>query len=210
MLRVEQSGIVAVLVIDDSDMAVRLARTLVDNGINAMELTLRTDAALESLRIIRREVPDMFAGIGTILTPSQVTYAKDGGAHFGVAPGFNPSVVGKARELGFPFAPGIATPSDIEGAVSMGCSVLKYFHAEGMGGPAYLKGINAPYSFMKLKYIPLGGLKPSNIKTYLELPEVLAIGGSWIASKGLINREDWDTIGRNAAEASAILREIRG
>ena len=204
------SGIIAVLVIDDSNDAVRVAKTLLDNGIGAIELTLRTDSAMDSLKRILNTVPEMIAGIGTILRPDQVDAVKNAGAAFGVAPGFNPDIVDCSRTKRLPFGPGIATPSEIEGAVSHGCRVLKYFHAEGMGGIKYLKGINAPYEFLKLKYIPLGGLNTENIRGYLEMPEVLALGGSWIAPRKLIQEKDWSTIGRNAAVAARIFRDVRG
>ncbi|MBN2657599.1 MAG: bifunctional 4-hydroxy-2-oxoglutarate aldolase/2-dehydro-3-deoxy-phosphogluconate aldolase [Spirochaetales bacterium] len=206
----KKAGIIAVLIIDNPDMAVPLAETLLENGVNTIELTLRTETALESLRRIRREVPEIMAGAGTVLSPAQVVEVNSAGAAFGVAPGFNRRVVEKAASEKFPFSPGISTPSELEGAVENGCNVLKFFHAEAMGGVKYLKGINAPYSFLNLSYIPLGGLKPDNIHEYLEMEEVLALGGSWIAPRPLIQAEDWKTIGKNAAEAYRILREVRG
>jgi 2-dehydro-3-deoxyphosphogluconate aldolase / (4S)-4-hydroxy-2-oxoglutarate aldolase len=208
--KIGESGIIAVLVIDNPDLAVPLAKTLFENGIQAMELTLRTDTALESLRRICSEVPEMLAGVGTILSPMQISEAQSAGAAFGVAPGYNRDVVAAAAEIDFPFGPGISTPSEIEGAVSQGCRVLKYFHAEGLGGTSYLKGINAPYGFLNLKYIPLGGLKKDNIRPYLEMPEILALGGSWIAPQKLIQQRNWAEIGKNAVEAMKIFREVRG
>jgi 2-dehydro-3-deoxyphosphogluconate aldolase / (4S)-4-hydroxy-2-oxoglutarate aldolase len=208
--KLEGCGIVAVLVIDNPDDAPVLAMTLLASGIRAMELTLRTDSAIESLNRIRREVPEMYAGVGTILTKEQLIMAKESGAAFGVAPGYNRDVVGLALDLDFPFAPGIATPSEIEGAVSQGCRVLKFFHAEGMGGTEYLKGINSPYQHLGLRYIPLGGLSLGNMKSYLALKEILAIGGSWIAPRDLIQKRDWETIAKNGKEASAVLKQVRG
>lgn len=208
--RLEATGIMAVLIVDDAQDAVQLARVLLENGIQGMELTLRTAAAMESLCEIRKSVPEMFAGVGTVLTPEQVNEAKRNGSAFGVAPGYNREVVAAAAAAGLPFAPGIATPSEIEGAYSQGCSVLKYFHAEGMGGIEYLKGINAPYKHLGLRYIPLGGVGLHNLRDYLALKEVIAIGGSWIAPQDLIQAKDWTAIARNAREASAILRDVRG
>lgn len=208
--RLETTGIMAVLIVDDARDAVQLARVLLENGIQGMELTLRTDAAIESLCEILKSVPEMFAGVGTVLTHEQVDEAKRNGSAFGVAPGYNPEVVAAAAAVGLPFAPGIATPSEIEGAYSQGCSVLKYFHAEGMGGIEYLKGINAPYKHLGLRYIPLGGVGLHNLRDYLALKEVIAIGGSWIAPQDLIQAKDWPSIARNAKEASAILRDVRG
>ena len=208
--RIAKSGIIAVLVIDDVRDAVPVAQTLLDNGIGGMELTLRTDAAIESLRAIRAAVPEMFAGVGTILTKAQVKLAKDNGAAFGVAPGYNRAVVAAAIAAGLPFAPGIATPSEIEGALSQGCRLIKYFHAEGMGGVEYLKGINAPYKHLGLKDIPLGGVSLANLRQYLAFKDIIAIGGSWIAPQELIKAKDWAAIAKNAREASAIFREMRG
>jgi len=209
-IKISEAGIIAVLVIENPENAVVLAKTLLNNGISAMELTLRTEKALESLKRIKKEVPEMMAGVGTILNQNQISDTQKYGAAFGVAPGYNAEIVEKAKNSDFPFAPGISTPSELEGAVSQGCHVLKYFHAENLGGTKYLKGINAPYSFLNLKYIPLGGLSLSNMRGYLELPEILALGGSWIAPKALIDNRDWDTIGKNAAEAEKIFREVRG
>jgi 2-dehydro-3-deoxyphosphogluconate aldolase / (4S)-4-hydroxy-2-oxoglutarate aldolase len=207
--RIENSGIIAVLVIDDPAVSVTLARILLDNGIRAMELTLRTEAALESLRRIRDSVPEMMAGVGTILTPEQVKSSREGGAEFGVAPGYNREIVALACEVGLPFAPGIATPSEIEGAVSQGCRVLKFFPAEGMGGIDYLKSINAPYKHLGLRYIPLGGIGATNLASYLAMKEVIAIGGSWIAPQELIRAKDWLKIGENAQEAMEMFRSLR-
>jgi 2-dehydro-3-deoxyphosphogluconate aldolase / (4S)-4-hydroxy-2-oxoglutarate aldolase len=208
--RLEQSGIVAVLVIDNPDDAPALAKTLLSSGIRAMELTLRTDSAIESLKRIRREVPEMYAGVGTILTKEQLIMAKESEAAFGVAPGYNREIVRLALDLDFPFAPGIATPSEIEAAVSQGCRVLKFFHAEGMGGIEYLKGINSPYQHLGLRYIPLGGLSLGNMQSYLALKEILAIGGSWIAPRELIQKRDWEKIAKNGQEAVAVLKQVRG
>lgn len=208
--RLETTGIMAVLIVDDVRDAVKVACTLLENGICGMELTLRTEAAIESLREIRKSVPEMFAGVGTILTKEQVGEAKQNGASFGVSPGYNREVVAAATLAELPFAPGIATPSDIEGAYSQGCSILKYFHAEAMGGVEYLKAINSPYKHLRLRYIPLGGVGVHNLRDYLALKEIIAIGGSWIAPQELIRAKDWASIARNAKEASTILRDIRG
>lgn len=207
--KIEAAGIIAVLVIDDADKAVKLAKTLLSSGISAMELTLRTDAAIDALKLITAEVPEMTAGAGTVLTTAQVAEVKAAGVDFAVAPGLNPKVMREAASVSLPFAPGICIPSEIECAVEAGTRVLKYFHAEGMGGLKYLKGINSPYGFLGLRYIPLGGLNIDNMRGYLEAPEVIALGGSWIAPLKLIKSDDWDTIARNADAAVKIMREVR-
>jgi 2-dehydro-3-deoxyphosphogluconate aldolase/(4S)-4-hydroxy-2-oxoglutarate aldolase len=208
--RIRESGIIAVLVVHDSGYAVPLARALLRAGITAMELTLRTPAAMEALARIRGEVPEMLAGVGTILTPGQLRSAAAAGAELGVAPGYNPRIVDAARAAGLPFAPGVATPSELEGALEKGCRILKFFPAEPAGGITYLKSMNAPYGHLGLQYIPLGGLNPENLRSWLEQPFVMAVGGSWIARGGLIADRDWDGISRAAEQAHRLFREVRG
>ncbi len=195
---VEKAAVVAVLVVDEVDTAVPLARALLDGGITAMELTFRTPAALAVLEVIKRETPEMLAGVGTILTPEQAAQAKEAGAAFGVAPGQNPRVLRAAREAGLPFAPGIATPSDLELAIEMGCSNVKFFPAEAQGGLRYLRSMMAPYRHLGIRTIPLGGLNLENFEAYLLDDNVLAIGGSWIAPRPLIQARDWAAIRQNA------------
>jgi len=199
--KIKDSAIVAVLVIDDAANAVPLARALLRCGIGAMELTLRTDAAIDALRAIRDEVPEMLAGIGTILTTDQIDEVVAAGAAFGVAPGLNRRVVEYAQDKGLPFGPGIATPSDIEQGIELGCRTLKFFPAETAGGLKHLKNMAAPYQHLGIDFIPLGGLNASNMNDYLASPLISAIGGSWIAKRDLIAAQDWDTIEANAREA---------
>ncbi len=203
-------GLVATLTVDDASKAVPLARAMLAGGMDIMELTLRTDAAFDALAAVKQEVPEMLAGVGTVLTINQLEKVAELGADFAVAPGMNQAVVSRAAEIGIPFAPGICTPSDIERAVELGCRVLKFFPAEPCGGIKYLKNIAAPYSHLGLKYIPLGGLSAKNLTDYLSSDLVLAAGGSWIAPREAINSEDWDTITGNTAEAITLIKEIRG
>ena len=170
-----------------------------------MELTLRTPAAFDALVEIRRNVPEMVAGIGTILTVEQLARAKDCGAAFGVAPGCNPRLLAAAREAGLSFGPGVATPTEIEIAVEHGCRLLKFFPAEAQGGLSYLRAMAAPYVHLGLRYIPLGGLTAGNAAAYLADPLIAAIGGSWIAPRDLIKANDWDAITANAREAVALV-----
>lgn len=206
--KIKASKVVAVLVIDDAAHAVPVARALLRGGIGAMELTLRTKAALPSLKAIKEEVPDMLAGIGTILTTDQVDQVVAAGAAFGVAPGMNPRIVRHARDKGLPFGPGIMTPSDIEAALELGCRTIKFFPAETSGGLKHLEGMVAPYQHLGLDFIPLGGLNATNMVDYLKSPLISAIGGSWIAKKDVINNQDWDTIETNAREARTIADSI--
>jgi 2-dehydro-3-deoxyphosphogluconate aldolase / (4S)-4-hydroxy-2-oxoglutarate aldolase len=207
--RVEKCGIVAVLVVDHAKDAVPLAKALLAGGVDVMELTLRTPAAIDALKAVKAEVPEMVAGVGTILTPEQVREVTAVGADFGVAPGLNPRVLAAAREVGLSFAPGVLTPSEIELAVEQGCRVLKFFPAEPSGGLSYLKSIVAPYAHLGLKFVPLGGLNAKNMATYLAEPTITALGGSWLAPRDLIVAGKWDEITRLAAEAVEIIKSTR-
>jgi 2-dehydro-3-deoxyphosphogluconate aldolase / (4S)-4-hydroxy-2-oxoglutarate aldolase len=208
--QVGRKAVVAVLIVDRVEDAVPLARALVDGGVTAMELTLRTPVAIEALKVIRREVPAMTAGIGTILNVEQVRQVKDAGAAFGVSPGCNPRVIRAAADAGLDFAPGIATPTEIEVALEHGCRLLKLFPAEPMGGLAYLKSAAAPYLHLGLQFIPLGGLSPANAGSWLADPLIAAVGGSWLAPRDLIKAGKWAEITANAAAAMKIAREARG
>lgn len=208
--RIERCGVIAVLVVDEVAHAVPLARALMDGGIDAMELTLRTPVALEALAAIRAQVPGMLPGVGTVLTPEQADEAVSAGAAFGVAPGLNPRVVRAARDAGLPFAPGIATASDLEAALELGCREMKFFPAEAAGGLSYLKNLAAPYTHRGVRFFPLGGLNPTNVREYLSSPLVAAVGGSWIAPRDAIRRENWDAIRSGAAQARAIVDDARG
>lgn len=209
LARIERSGVIAVLVVDEVQHAVPLARALLAGGVDAIELTLRTPAAIDCLRAVRNEVPEMLAGIGTVLTSQQVDEIVDAGASFGVAPGLNRRVIERAQDHGLPFAPGIMTPSDIEAGIALGCRELKFFPAEPPGGLKLLSSIAAPYAHLGLRFIPLGGLNPENMARYLCEPQVLAIGGSWLAKQDLIHSQQWDKITSNAAEARRIVEEAR-
>ena len=207
--RIQSCGVIAVLVIDEADHAVSLAKALLDGGVSAMELTLRTDAALDALKSVRDHVPEMLAGVGTILTTDQVRCAFDAGAAFGVAPGLNAKVVQSAQKIGLPFAPGIVTPSDIESAVELGCRELKFFPAEPSGGMKYLSSISAPYQHLGLQYVPLGGINATNMTEYLANQNVPAVGGSWIATRELIAARDWTAITANATHARKQINLLR-
>ncbi len=203
--RIESSGVIAVLILEEAEHAVPLAEALLTGGVTAMELTLRTPAAIPALKAICEKVPGMLAGIGTILTPEQVDEVVAAGAAFGVAPGLNPRVVKHAQSKGLPFAPGIATPSDIELAVELGCRELKFFPAEPSGGLPYLSSIAAPFAHLGVSFIPLGGINPENMTEYLANPAVPAIGGSWLAPRDLIEARDWPAITALAGEARTAL-----
>jgi 2-dehydro-3-deoxyphosphogluconate aldolase/(4S)-4-hydroxy-2-oxoglutarate aldolase len=207
--RIREAANIAVVVVDEAEKAVPLARALLEGGVTAMELTLRTPAAAEALRRIAAEVPAMLVGAGTVLVPAQVAEAAAAGASFAVAPGLNPSVLAAARDRGLSFAPGIMTPSEIEQALSLGCTLLKFFPAEAAGGMAMLKSMAEPYRHLGPSFMPLGGLRPENMAAYLKSPLVAACGGSWICTRELIAAADWESIKANAARAARIARAAR-
>ncbi len=205
-----RNPVIAVLVVDELSDAVPLAEALVKGGVTSMELTLRTPVALDALRAVREKVPEMTAGVGTVLTREQLRDAKSAGAAFGVAPGVNRNVLEEAATQNFPFAPGVATPSDIEAALEFGCRILKFFPAEPSGGLAYLKSMAAPYLHMGISFVPLGGINEGNFRGYLESPIVAGVGGSWIAPRDLIRSGDWGEITRRAHTAAEAVAEICG
>ena len=208
--RVSAGGNIAVVVIEDPEKAVPVAKALLSGGVSVVELTFRTPRAVEALRRIVSEVPEMLVSAGTVLTPAQVAEAKDAGAAFAVAPGFNPRVVAAAADAGLPFAPGVMTPSEIEGAMELGCTrVLKFFPASVVGGLKALKTLSAPYKHTGVRFIPLGGLNADNTGEWLADPLIAACGGSWIAPARLIDAGDWDQIAANATRATEIAHAVR-
>ncbi len=207
--RIESTGIVAVLVIDREEDGPDLAKALLAGGVDIMELTLRTPAAIGALRRIRAEVPDMLAGAGTVLTPAQVEEVKNAGAEFAVSPGLNPRVMQAAKEAGLPFAPGISTPSDIEQALEFDCRLLKFFPAEASGGLARLKAMSAPYQHLGVRFVPLGGVNEKNMSTYLADPLIAALGGSWLAPREAIMEKRWSDITGLARQATTLIGSIR-
>jgi len=207
--RIKAAGVIAVLVIDDVNDAVPLAQTLIEGGVSVIELTLRTDAALESVRRIRAEVPDMLVGVGTILSPQQVDHVVQAGAAFGVSPGMNPVTVAAAKAAGLSFAPGVCTPTDIELALAVGCKLLKFFPCEPSGGLSYLRSIAAPFDHLGVSFIPLGGIDSLNADTYLSDPLVHAIGGSWVAPRQTIRARNWVLIREHAMRAAQLIKRVR-
>lgn len=205
--KIQRSKLIAVLVIDRVEDAVPVAEALLRGGVDIMELTLRTPAAIDALKEIRSRVPDMTAGIGTILEKSQVDKVVAAGAAFGVSPAVNTEILAYAKEQGLPFGPGVMTPTDIDQSVAQGCRLLKYFPAESSGGLNHLKNISAPYAHLGLKFIPLGGINVDNMRDYLHSNLIAAIGGSWLAPRDLIANQDWNRIEMNASEARALLQD---
>ncbi len=207
--KIDESGVVAVLVVDELKHATPVAAALLEGGVNAIELTLRTPVALDTAAAIKKKFPEICLGIGTVLTVDQVKAIADIGVDFAVAPGCNPKIIEAAQKHGVSYAPGISTASELELAVELGCRILKYFPAEAIGGISYLKSMAGPYQYLGLKFIPLGGLNISNAASYIESELVTAIGGSWIAKRSLIQSENWTAITNNAKEITTLIREKR-
>jgi len=206
--RIERSGVIAVLVLENAADAVPLANALLAGGVDAMELTLRTDAAIDALRRIRQQVPKMLAGIGTVLNVDQIDEIVAAGAQFAVSPGLNPDVVQKAKDAGLPFAPGVMTPTDIEVAIGLGCRELKFFPAVPSGGLTMLNSIRAPYAHLGIRFLPLGGINADNMTAWLSDPGVVAVGGSWLTPKDMIRNQNWGEITRRASQARKIADTI--
>jgi len=196
----------AVLVIDDAQDAVVAAQALIDGGITAIELALRTPASIQALINIKQALPQMITGVGTVLTPEQVEQIAPY-TDLIVTPGCNPKIIKTASQHNIPIAPGISNPSDIETAVELGCRIMKIFPAENLGGLSYLNAINAPYDHLGVSYIPLGGINGKNCREYSTHPKILCIGGSWIAPRKLIQSKDWKQITENAQDAMALCSE---
>ncbi len=205
-----RAGIIPVIVIEKEEQAVPLARALVKGGLPVLEVTFRTKAAPAAIAAIRREVPEAILGAGTLLTPDMVKAAKAAGAVFGVAPGFDPVVLAAAKAEGLPMCPGIATASELSQALSAGCKMVKFFPAEAAGGVKMIKNLLGAFRFTSVTFMPTGGVKPDNVADYLAVPEVVCCGGTWIVPKDALAAGDYAAIERLAAEASALVRKLRG
>jgi len=208
--RLTAARIVPVLTLDRAAAAAPLAAALAGAGLGAVELALRTPDALDALRAFRAAAPQLLLGAGTVLTPAQADAAKAAGADFALAPGLDAATVRHCAAIGLPFIPGVATASDIQAALGLGCTFLKWFPAEPLGGVKGLRTLAAPFRHLGVRYLPLGGISAETTGAYLAEPDVAAVGGSWIATPELIRRGAWDEIARHArtaAELAAGLRE---
>lgn len=206
--QIRRLRVVPVIVIDDPLDAVSLAQALADGGIPCAEVTFRTPRAAEALRRMTAETPSVLAGAGTVVSREQVARARDAGAKFIVAPGFNPAVVDYCLEHDIPVLPGVCTPTEVEAALAKGLDVLKFFPAEPMGGVAFLKAICGPY--VGVRFVPTGGVSAANLTSYLALPQVVACGGSWMAPADWIAAKQFDRIRdvtRQAAVTAGTLTE---
>jgi 2-dehydro-3-deoxyphosphogluconate aldolase/(4S)-4-hydroxy-2-oxoglutarate aldolase len=195
--------------VDRAEDAVPLAEALLAGGLSVMEITFRTAAAAESIQRIRQKVPQMSIGAGTLLSPEQVQRAIDVGAQFGVSPGLNETVLAAAKKNQMPFFPGVMTPTEVDRALSLGWKHLKFFPAEPAGGAAMLKALAAPFAHTGVKFIPTGSINAVKLPDYLALPQVAAIGGSWMAERKLVAEKQWAKITALTAEAMKIIAQVK-
>jgi len=206
----KSAGIIPVIVIEKEEQAVPLAKALVKGGLPVLEVTFRTKAAAGAIAAIKREVPEAIVGAGTILTVEQLRAAKEAGAVFGVAPGFDPVIMAAAKAEQIPFCPGIATASELSQALTAGAPMVKFFPAEAAGGVKMIKNLLGAFRFTGVKFMPTGGVNLSNVGDYLAVPEIVACGGTWIVPKDALAAGDYDAIEKLAADASALVKKIRG
>lgn len=196
--------VIPVVAVDSADGAVRLARALAAGGLPAIEITLRTPAALDAIRAVAREVPEAIVGAGTILTRDQFREAEDAGATFIVSPGGTPGLLDAAEASNVPLLPGAASPSELMAMLERGYSVLKFFPAEQLGGAPFLKAL-APV-FPAVRFCPTGGISTRNVGDYLSLPNVVCVGGSWVAPKAALDAADYEEVTRLSREAADLKR----
>jgi 2-dehydro-3-deoxyphosphogluconate aldolase/(4S)-4-hydroxy-2-oxoglutarate aldolase len=197
--------VIPVLTIDDPEHAVPLARALCASGVRVLEITLRTEAALEAVRRVAREVPEAIPGVGTVTRAEDFTAARGAGAHFAVSPGFSPELAAAAGNL--PWLPGVSTASEVMAAQRLGYHRLKFFPAAAMGGTATLKALSGPFG--DVRFCPTGGIDAGNASDYLALANVACVGGSWLAPPDAIAAGAWDRITGLAGQANSLARNSK-
>ncbi len=195
--------IIPVIVIHDAEDAEPLAEALLEGGLKVIEITFRTEAAAAAIERIARAFPDMLVGAGTIVTEGEAQRSIDAGSRFGLAPGTDPDTIRFFQERSIPFVPGVMTPSDVQLALKNGCERLKFFPAGAAGGPKLLKAMAAPYLSRGIRFCPTGGVSIDNMNDYLDMPEVFAVGGSWLATAAQIASKDWTGITKQVSTALA-------
>jgi 2-dehydro-3-deoxyphosphogluconate aldolase/(4S)-4-hydroxy-2-oxoglutarate aldolase len=200
--------VVPVIAINEAEDALHICEALQAGGLNVAEITFRTPAAREGLKLAVKAFPDFLIGAGTVTQKVELEIAVDTGANFAVAPGLNPVILEYAASRELPFIPGICTPSDIEQGLQLGCTMLKYFPAEAAGGLKMLSAMYAPYAHRGVRFMPTGGVSLSNLEEYLSHPAVAAIGGTWLVAKSLVEEKNWSEITRLTKEAVQIAQSI--
>lgn len=183
---------------------IEVVKAIYEGGLNVLEIPFRTSFAREAISIVRENFPDMYVGAGTILTPQQVLEAKEAGAQFALSPGLNPKVIEKANEISLPFIPGVMTPSEVEQALELGCIIQKLFPVALAGGIDMLKALLGPYNHTGVRFISMGGVNIQNMSDFLRSKNVIAIGGSWLATTEMIENNDYDTVRKHVEEAVKI------
>ncbi len=206
--KIQEIGIIPVVVLEDAKDAAPLAKALIEGGLPCAEVTFRTEAAEECIRIMSEQFPEMFVGAGTVLTTEQVDRAVAAGAKFIVSPGLNPRIVKYCVEKGITITPGCTNPSDIEQAIENGLEVVKFFPAEQAGGLPMIKAMAAPY--VGMKFMPTGGISPKNVKEYLAYDRIIACGGSWMVKGDLVKAGDFAKITELCKEAVEMVKSVRG
>ena len=206
--KLSEYGVVPVVVLNRVEDAKPLAKALCNGGLKCAEVTFRTDAAEESIKIMTENFPDMLVGAGTVLTTEQVDRAVGAGAKFIVSPGFDPEIVDYCISKNIVVVPGCITPSEVAQAVKRGLKVVKFFPAEQAGGLAMIKAMAAPYTMVK--FMPTGGINAKNLPDYLGNNKITACGGSWMVKADLIDKGDYDSIEAMTKEAVALVKQIRG
>jgi 2-dehydro-3-deoxyphosphogluconate aldolase/(4S)-4-hydroxy-2-oxoglutarate aldolase len=197
--RIRAAGVVPVIKLERAADARGLGKALRDGGLPIAEVTFRTAAAPEAIRLLRAEFPDLLVGAGTVLTPAQADAALAAGAAFAVTPGFNPRVVDHCLARGLPVVPGVNSPSQVEQGLERGLSLLKFFPAEASGGVKMLKALHGPYA--EVSFVPTGGVEPANLASYLALRYVAAVGGSWMVKDDLLAAGRWAEVRDLCAQA---------
>lgn len=192
-------GIVPVIALDDAKDAEPLAKALVEGGLPCAEVTFRTDAAEESIKIMAEKYPELIVGAGTVLTTEQADRAMAAGSKFIVSPGLNPKVVKHCIDKGYPIVPGTSNPSDVETAIELGLDTVKFFPAEAAGGLNMIKSMAAPYT--KMHFMPTGGINAANLNSYLDFNKIVCCGGSWMVKKDMVAAGDFEGIKKLTAEA---------
>ena len=197
------AGLVPIIKVDDANDAVPLCRALAKGGLPVAEITFRTAAAPEAIRLVKENLPEVMLGAGTVLTVEQAKQAVDSGARYILSPGFNPKVVAWCVENDIPVIPGCSCPSDIEAALEFGLKLVKIFPAESLGGVKFLKALSGPY--VNMSFAPTGGLNENNMLDYLALPKVKCVGGSWMVPSDAVKNKDWDKITETTQHAVKLM-----
>jgi len=199
--------ILSAVVFYDEESILPVAESFLNGGLNVMEIPLRTSVSIHAINKIRKEVPEMFVGAGTILNINSLKDSINAGAQFGLSSSLNSKVCNEANKVEFPFIPGVMTPSEIEYAYELGFTIQKLFPAAQLGGASFLKAMLGPYEQLNLQFIPMGGVNLSNINDYLRLKNVIAVGGTWLATKDMMIKKEYKVIETTVREALQYMRD---